>query len=116
MITKLSATLLFTCLWHCVLAQQNIDIPQPIPPSPDAAALGKYGSIPVSLHTGVPDISIPIYTIKTSRLSVPVSLSYHASGIKVTDVATWIGQGWALNAGGVVSRTVVGLCDDGGFW
>jgi hypothetical protein len=46
-----------------------------IPPSPNAAALGKYGEIPVSYYTGVPNISIPIYEIKTRDLSLPISLS-----------------------------------------
>jgi len=92
-------------------------IPQVIPPSPDVAALGKYGSIPVGLSTGVPDISIPIYTIKQGSLQLPISLSYHASGIKVSEVASWVGLGWVLNAGGVVSRSVVEKADNvSGFW
>jgi hypothetical protein len=90
--------------------------PPVIPPSPDAASLGKYGSTPVGLHTGIPNISIPIYTIKTSRLEVPISISYHAGGVKVSDIASWIGLGWSLEAGGVVSRSVVGRSDDAGFW
>ncbi|HEY5744732.1 MAG TPA: hypothetical protein VIU12_01540 [Chryseolinea sp.] len=87
-----------------------------IPPSPDVAALGKYGSIPVGLNTGIPEISIPLFTINTGKLSLPISLSYHASGIKVSELASWVGLGFSLNAGGVISRTVVGLCDEGGFW
>ena len=39
-----------------------------IPPSPDAAALGKYGYTPVGLHTGIPQINIPIYTIRSKSL------------------------------------------------
>jgi hypothetical protein len=35
----------------------------PVPPSPEAAAFQKYGDIPVSYNTGVPQINIPIYTI-----------------------------------------------------
>ena len=88
-----------------------------VPPSPDAAALGKYGNTPVGLHTGIPQISIPIYTIRSKSLEVPISLSYHASGIKVNEIASWAGLGWSLNAGGAISRSVVGLPDDnGGFW
>ena len=39
----------------------DIQIPKIIPPSPDAAALGKYGEIPVENNTGVPQIAIPVY-------------------------------------------------------
>jgi len=45
---------------------------------------------------------------------VPVSLSYHASGIRVQETAGWAGLGWALNAGGVITRTVQGAPDEMG--
>jgi hypothetical protein len=79
-----------------------------IPPSPDAAALGKFVEVPVSYYTGIPQISIPIYTIQTGNIQLPISISYHAGGVKVEDVASRVGLGWALNAGGVISRSVVG--------
>lgn len=83
-----------------------------IPPSPTAAALGKYGEIPVSLYTGVPNISIPLYEINEGDIKLPISLSYHASGIKVEEIASNVGLGWSLNAGGVITRTVRGLPDE----
>ena len=82
--------------------------------SPAAAALGKYGDIPVSYHTGIPQISIPIYTVTAGTLSLHVSLSYHASGLKVQEPASWVGAGWALNAGGVITRSVMGAPDEKG--
>jgi hypothetical protein len=82
--------------------------------SPTAAALGKYGDIPVSNHTGIPNISVPVYTIKTGKLELPVDLSYHASGLKVQEQASWVGAGWSLNAGGMITRTVRGAADDRG--
>jgi len=96
--------------------QYEIPIPKVIPPSPDAAGLGKYGSTPVGLHTGIPGISIPLYTVKSGNLELPISISYHASGVKVNEIASWVGLGWSLNAGGVVTRSVVGKSDEGGFW
>lgn len=83
-----------------------------VPPAPNAASLGKYGEIPVSLASGTPNISIPLGELKQGDLSVPIQLSYHASGIKVEDVASWIGLGWSLDAGGVITRTVRGRPDD----
>ncbi|PZQ98449.1 MAG: hypothetical protein DI539_29375, partial [Flavobacterium psychrophilum] len=67
---------------------------------------------PVSLYTGTPEITVPIYEIKSNKLSLPISISYHASGNKVEDIASNVGLGWTLNAGGVITRTVYGLPDD----
>lgn len=82
--------------------------------SPTAGSLGKYADIPVNYHTGIPQISIPIYTIKAGSISLPISLSYHASGLKVQEPASWVGAGWTLNAGGVITRTVIGAPDEKG--
>lgn len=94
-------------LW--ALAQ---DPPQVIPPSPDAAAFGKYGEVPVSNYTGVPNINIPLYDIRSGKVSVPISLSYHAGGVKVEDISSNVGLGWTLNSGGVITRSIMGLPDD----
>ena len=83
-----------------------------MPASPTAASLAKYGDIPVGLHTGTPEISIPIYNLQGKNISVPISLSYHASGMRVEELASWVGFGWSLNAGGVISRTIRGKADE----
>jgi hypothetical protein len=83
-----------------------------VPPSPDAAALGKYGQYPVSMPNGLVQIDIPVYTIKLPLIQVPISISYHPSGIKVDEISSVVGLGWALNAGGVITRSVRGLPDD----
>jgi hypothetical protein len=82
-----------------------------IPQTPQAAAFNRYGEYPVSPATGIPQIDIPLYEIKANDISIPVSVSYHASGIKVEDVATPVGLGWTLNFGGVITRSVYGLVD-----
>lgn len=82
-----------------------------ISPSPDAAAFAKYGTIPVNNYTGVPSIKIPLYTIKSGDLVVPIEMSYHASGVTVEEEAPWTGLGWVLNCGGVISRQVRGRDD-----
>jgi hypothetical protein len=61
-------------------------------PAPNAAALGKYSDIPVSYSTGVPNISIPIYTVQDGSVSLPISLNYHASGIKVVSLPVGLGK------------------------
>lgn len=82
------------------------------PPSPEATALGKYGEYPVGLYTGIPSISIPIWDISTKQIKVPVSISYHGSGIRIDEISTNVGLGWTLNAGGAITRSVRGLPDD----
>ncbi|MDZ7878902.1 MAG: DUF6443 domain-containing protein [Saprospiraceae bacterium] len=87
-------------------------------PTPNAASLGKYGDIPVSFNTGVQNIGIPIHTLTEGGISLPISLSYHAGGIKVGEPVSWVGQNWSLQAGGMISRTVQGRADEscGGFF
>jgi hypothetical protein len=87
-------------------------LPVIIPPSPEAAAFARYGEIPVDYSTGVPNINVPIYTVKSGRIEFPINLSYHASGIKVRDVASTAGLGWVLNSNGLISRTVLGFADE----
>ena len=100
-------------------AQGQSFVPNVIPPSPNAAALGKYVDQPVSLYTGLPSIGVPIYELQSNVATGPISLSYHAAGNKVGDIASWVGLGWSLNAGGVITRSVKGLPDEDvsqGFW
>ncbi|MEP7372266.1 MAG: hypothetical protein ABI675_02685 [Chitinophagaceae bacterium] len=82
--------------------------------SPTAASLGMFGDIPVSYHTGLPNVTVPIYTIKSNLLQYPISLNYHGGGIKVQENASWVGAGWSLAASGVITRTVNGAPDDRG--
>ncbi|MEM7371947.1 MAG: hypothetical protein AAF587_25250 [Bacteroidota bacterium] len=91
------------------------EAPVNIPPSPNAASLGQYLEIPIGLYSGTPGVQVPIWTLTGKEMSVPIGLSYHASGIKVEQNSTSVGLGWSLQAGGVVSRTVRGLPDEGAF-
>ncbi|WP_215139086.1 hypothetical protein [Hymenobacter sp. ISL-91] len=86
-----------------------------LPPSPEAAALGRYGETPVSLYTGVPSISIPLFTMPGRNVSVPLSLQYHGGGVRPDQVAPWTGMGWTLNAGGAIVRTCRGIDDFDAF-
>lgn len=97
-------------------ATNLIAFPRMTPPSPDAASLGRYGEFPVTLATGTPEISIPLYEINTGKLKLPIGLSYHASGIRVNDIASRVGLGWSLQAGGAISRVIRGLPDDYGYF
>lgn len=82
------------------------DLPEIVYPSPTASALGEYGNTPISLSTGTPNINIPLWEVKGKKLTVPISLSYRASGIKVEEHGSHVGLGWTLNAGGMITRIV----------
>jgi len=91
-------------------------VPNVVPPSPEAAALMKFVDVPVSAYTGTADVSIPIYTIHLKGLDIPISLAYHTGGIRLDEEASWVGLGWTLSAGGVISRTINDKDDLGGMY
>lgn len=96
----------------CIAQAQEFDPVKNITPAaPEAAQFQKYGDIPVSYYSGTPNISIPLYTIQAYDVTVPIGLSYHASGVKLTEMASWVGTGWSLSAGGMLSRSVRGKPD-----
>lgn len=78
--------------------------------SPTAASLGSFGDTPVGLYTGTPNIEIPL--VETDEGDFSVTLNYNASGVRVSQAGGWVGIGWALQAGGAITRTVRGLPDD----
>lgn len=85
---------------------------QILPPSPNAASLGKYGGVDVGLSSGVANFVIPIGNYTSRDIKVPISLNYTSSGFKVDEIASRVGTGWALNAGGVITRTAYGAIDE----
>jgi YD repeat-containing protein len=114
---KKSTTILMTAaFWLCAASygQGNISLTLPdiVPVSPEAAAIAKYINYPVDYSTGLAKIEIPLYEIKAGGLTLPVTLSYHASGIKANENAGWIGLGWTLHAEPMVSRSVKGNPDE----
>jgi hypothetical protein len=80
--------------------------------SPNVASLGLFGEVPVSLFTGLPNIEVPLYVFHEGQISVPIKLNYHASGFRPDVHPGWVGMGWALSAGGMISRKVNGKPDD----
>jgi hypothetical protein len=83
-----------------------------IPPSPNSSEFIKIIDIPVEEFTGIPKINIPIYTINFKKLKIPIDMIYSSNGIKVDQMSSWVGLGWGLDAGGVVTRVVRGLPDE----
>ncbi|MBB6240458.1 YD repeat-containing protein [Pedobacter sp. AK013] len=86
-----------------------------LPVSPEAGSLGKFSEIPVSNYTGIPGISIPIHRIKKGDINLSIDLSYHSGGNRVDEIASRVGLGWTLNAGGMITRSARGLPDSYNF-
>lgn len=63
-------------------------------------------------YNGLPDISIPIYTVKMDGTEIPIVLRYNPNSTRVDNKASWVGYGWDLDIGGNVSRIVNGTPDD----
>ncbi|EJL62303.1 RHS repeat domain-containing protein, partial [Flavobacterium sp. CF136] len=82
-----------------------------IPPNPNVASLFKSTITPVNEYSGLPSVSIPLYTVTEGAVSLPISLSYNASGIQVSEESGNVGLGWALNIGGAITRSINGNDD-----
>lgn len=94
-------------------SQNGTTPPVIVPPAPEATSLFKFLETPVNLNNGMANINIPIYTIQTKGVDIPIALSYHGRGIQVAELASRVGMGWTLQTGGMVSRQTRGKSDDG---
>ncbi|MDY0285762.1 MAG: hypothetical protein RBR21_06465 [Bacteroidales bacterium] len=77
-----------------------------LPPSPTAADFSRIAEIQSETATGVPNISIPIFALQLDELTIPITASYNAGGIKVEQLPGNIGLGWSLSVGGTISRVM----------
>lgn len=115
--TFLRAALLFgMLLWkstglHAQDESTNY-LPNIVPPSPTAYALGNYGNIPVGMVTGAPNMDIPLIAFKNRNINVPVNIFYGSNGIRVDDISSKVGLGWNINAGGVITRMANDIADE----
>jgi|GEM_PF-3303911 len=100
---------------YCSFAQnEGIDMQKlvQIPPSPEATGFIEYGNLDVNYHLGRPNIAVPVYAHQGREMSLPITLSYNASGIKTQQLASNVGLGWTLVAGGAITRIKLGMADD----
>lgn len=81
--------------------------------SPNSASLGKFGNVPVSYVTGIPSVTIPLYEIAAGAIKLPLSLDYHGGGVRVDELASSVGTSWALSGIPEITRSMVGLPDEG---
>lgn len=83
------------------------------PVSPDVWSMIKYGNAEVNPYSGTVGTSIPIYTYQDDDFTIPISIDYASSGYKPNIPTGVVGLGWYLNVGGVITREIRGIPDDG---
>ncbi|ACU59568.1 RHS repeat domain-containing protein [Chitinophaga pinensis] len=68
----------------------------------------------VNSITGGVELSVPLYSYSDGdKLALNVNVTYTAgNGVKVNDMASEVGLGWKINAGGSISRMTMGKPDD----
>jgi len=83
--------------------------------SPSVAALSKFTDVPVSYYTGTPNISIPLYTIKTGKITWPITLDYNGTGIRVNENSGNVGLEWNIHAEGAIMQNILGIKDNSSY-
>ncbi|GAA3614606.1 RHS repeat domain-containing protein [Flavivirga amylovorans] len=101
------ALILFLIFHHqVILAQQEVPIKDP-----KAEAFTIFGDIPVSHTNGVPDISIPLFNLKSHGYNLPITLRYHQALVKPPFDQTNVATGWMLEVGGNITQQIKGVDD-----
>ncbi len=91
---------------------ESITKPPVILPSPSSAALVNMINENVDLYTGKTSVTIPIYSLKSGSIVVPITLQGTANAHKVNDIGTNVGMGFSLNTGGSITRIMKSLPDE----
>ena len=110
-ICKIVVLFIIACFFLKPFTSFSQTLDEIVPVSPNVSSLETFGNTPVGSYTGVPDIQIPIYDIVVDNVTIPIKLQYHPGNVKKESVASWVGLGWSLNAGGLIGHTINGLDD-----
>jgi len=82
------------------------------PKSPQQAALGSFGNVPINFFTGLPEISLNLLTLTSRDLTLPISINYDASGVRLEDIAGPVGLNWNFDGISFVGRSLNSLPDE----
>lgn len=113
LLLKLCFGITLTCLCLVSSAQDpnGVSLPKIIPPGPTSQELQRFLGYSGDGSTGTTNVSIPLYTLNLPGLSIPFSLRYNSSGVKVNQSPGIAGYGWTLFPGLKITRTVMGKSD-----
>ena len=68
---------------------------------------------PVSFYTGKVNVSIPLYTVTTNEINIPITLDYTGGGgLRALNTYSSAGFGWRISAGGAITRSMNGSPDE----
>ena len=107
--TTLSLSLMLLQNAFCQVPNRDLEVMDVS--TPNQWSFYKYIEHPVNLFNGAQDVNIELYTLKDGPISIPLTLRYNTSGIKVKEEASWVGLGWNLNVGGYRTEVPVGGSD-----
>lgn len=81
--------------------------------APSPTAIGAMDLSTNSSYQGVLTESVDIGAVTSQNgYSVPVNLVYQTKGVRVQDIASSVGLGWNLSAGGAITRVMRDEPDD----
>lgn len=109
---KHALTICLILFWKAILYSQVFEYEREIYPTPSASTFIKHNFSEANMYRGAPSISVPIYKIELQEFELPINLNYSYDGLKVGEVASRVGLGWNLNAGGMITHIVKGKPDD----
>lgn len=79
--------------------------------SPEASTIAMYQNYPLDFVSGLPNIEIPLFDVKTRAGILPFKLSYHVGKIKPSELTGPCGQGWSLSPDIGITRALHGGVD-----
>lgn len=82
--------------------------------SPQVEAMMRYDNSSVNLNTGTVSLTVPLVEFDDPDFDVDVSITYSSDGFKPLQPDNFVGMGWRLNCGGVITREVHGIPDEFG--
>ena len=84
-------------------------------PGVEAWSMTRFGGVSPSLYNGAMTYSYPVFNYEDHDFSIPISLEYSFEGYRPSQHSGSVGYGWHLNCGGVITREVRGLPDEGPY-
>lgn len=109
---KMKTVMNVILLMNALIAQGQTNSIQEIPVNtPSVNTFMRQNTHPVNYNVGSVDISIPLYTISSNGVEMPIFLSYNSKGLRPNEFTTVLGQGWTLDAAPSLIRHVNGLAD-----